>query len=361
MAFDFVEDTSSKVDGLTLHSKGYGRATAVYLPRRELLAASSLDVMIWLHGYYVDQMPDILKEYAVNNPDGNGDPRLKQSVKATGKDLVIVAPFLGKVPYGPSKKERDEAVTDPKKAEVVKAKLAAKKAAADRYATVEADLGKGTAGFDFLNDVLDALAAHHAKARATGTTGTTSGAPKPARPKLGKLYIACHSGGGDGMLALVGSLGGYKPNLKECWGFDCIYSAFYDSTARAQPDIKFYLYFGRGSDFSLTYDLYLKKYGQFYSDKRPAPGLDRLFLAPATGSQVMGADDDTRAFVPTSTILQWRFPPLYEAFRRQLDLELGDKNKWMQFLNLQSAKLRGHFDVPASLLEPRILQSMARP
>jgi hypothetical protein len=45
----------------------------------------------------------------------------------------------------------------------------------------------------------------------------------PPQLQTNKLVIACHSGGGNGMRNLVGSLGQYQSNLRACWGFDCLY------------------------------------------------------------------------------------------------------------------------------------------
>ena len=42
---------------------------------------------------------------------------------------------------------------------------------------------------------------------------------------LGDLVIACHSGGGAPMLKIATTTQRYSNNIKQCWGFDCLYNA----------------------------------------------------------------------------------------------------------------------------------------
>jgi hypothetical protein len=45
-------------------------------------------------------------------------------------------------------------------------------------------------------------------------------------PGVGKIILACHSGGGSPMfkLAKLKGSGGYADRILECWGFDCLYA-----------------------------------------------------------------------------------------------------------------------------------------
>lgn len=165
------------------------RPTAVYLPPKHATAATKFDVIIWLHGFYVRD-----HEYLFRN-----DPaRLREQVRDSGKDVVLVAPFLG----------YEYAVGD---------------TFAGNYSVK--DLASAKWGERYLDEILGALAKFVAPVASTGN-GTRS----IPQLQVGKLIIACHSGGGSGMRNLVGSLGKYQPNLSACWGFDCLYGA------KAQPD-----------------------------------------------------------------------------------------------------------------------------
>lgn len=353
MAFELIEDTKAKVGGTTLWGRGASRPTAIYMPKRQMVNSTTFDVMVWLHGFYVYAMEDILKEYADNNPDGNGDPRLKQQVLDSGKELIIVAPYLGKVPHPVGKKER-EAATTPDLQEKVRKKDEAYAAGKARYRRAEADFGQGNAAADYLNEVLEAIGAYAAQQKAVA-----GGKPPPAvTPQLGRLYIGCHSGGGEGMLNLLGALGSHESKLKECWGFDCIYSTRYAGVAASNPKVCFRLYMGRGSSFTSSHAAFLAKYGDGGKNK-PVGGLDRMYLAPATGAQWIGVEDDKRAFADLATIKAMTLKGLsYESFRRDLDAKAGNATEWVSFLNQNTLKLRDHFETPATLLKPRIVQSL---
>ena len=48
-------------------------------------------------------------------------------------------------------------------------------------------------------------------------------------PTLGNLVIACHSGGGAPMREIATTTQQYSPNLRQLWGFDCLYGGNDDS------------------------------------------------------------------------------------------------------------------------------------
>jgi hypothetical protein len=53
--------------------------------------------------------------------------------------------------------------------------------------------------------------------------GPYKGASQP--PAVGSIVLACHSGGGLVMRQLALMKHRYSPNIREFWGFDCLYSA----------------------------------------------------------------------------------------------------------------------------------------
>ena len=198
MPCEFKEDSVKTFPGLTLFSKGGAclKPTAVYLPPKSLNAKKKLDttkpsdaakpldpdhppnVVLWLHGFYVRNERVLFH---------NDNTRGREQVLGSGRDVVLIAPFLGYT-YWNKEKEQFEG----------------------NYSV--RDLGDAKWGERYLDEVLAAL----------------SPTNKPINVK--NLVIACHSGGGEGMRSLVGTLGKYQSRLKECWGFDCLYGA------KAVPD-----------------------------------------------------------------------------------------------------------------------------
>lgn len=151
------------------------KPTGVYLPPGTDTDTGFVDMLIYLHGHLVPSLDQLF------NLDGVA---VRRQVLASGKNLVLAAPWLGLGGSGTTYKTSD--IT-------------------------------GAWGDSFINNVLNAL--------------VPPAIPKPdlyntalvPRLHLRNLVIACHSGGGQGMRNLVGALGRYKRNLKACWGFDCLY------------------------------------------------------------------------------------------------------------------------------------------
>jgi hypothetical protein len=113
----------------------------------------------------------------------NDPARLREQVRDSNKNVVLIAPFLG----------FEYAVDD--------------KHFAGNY-SVE-DLATPNWGERYLNEVLAALS-HF----------LVPDARPPIQLQVDKLIIVCHSGGGVGMRNLVGNLGKYQSNLRACWGFE---------------------------------------------------------------------------------------------------------------------------------------------
>lgn len=182
-------DPTPKIPGRTCYSDSslgpWRKPTGIYLAPGLDLGKGEIDIVLYLHGYYVKNSEQLF----------NSDPaNLREAVFHSGKSVALVAPYLGRgEPGGGTYSVRDLA---------------------------------GNWGEFYINDVLNAL--------------VPPAIPKPGlnRPQIGfiprlrlrNLIIACHSGGGAGMRNLVSALGRYKDNLAECWGFDCLYGV------KASPD-----------------------------------------------------------------------------------------------------------------------------
>lgn len=66
-------------------------------------------------------------------------------------------------------------------------------------------------------------------------------------PTIGHIILTCHSGGGYPMRQLALTQQRYSTNLRECWGFDCLYNTDDDvlwaQWAKLNPDAKLYIYY----------------------------------------------------------------------------------------------------------------------
>lgn len=180
MPCSFELDPAKTFPGTTLFTKGGARCirpTAVYLPAGHAAGSVKLNVLLWVHGWYVQDLKSLLKA---------DRSKLRETVRDSGKDVVLVAPFLGH-------KWRD-------KDKVVHGHLDTR------------DLAGAKGGERYLDEGLDGLARH-------------LDADQPPALEVASLVLACHSGGGAGMHNLRGTLGRHRAGLKACWGLDCLYGA----------------------------------------------------------------------------------------------------------------------------------------
>ncbi|MET4219381.1 hypothetical protein ACVWWG_006221 [Bradyrhizobium sp. LB7.2] len=89
VACELEQKDATSFPGVTLFTKRLApgmKPTAVYLPPKHVTTATKLDIVIWLHGFYVKDHEFLFH----NNP-----ARLREQVRGSGKDVVLVAPFLG--------------------------------------------------------------------------------------------------------------------------------------------------------------------------------------------------------------------------------------------------------------------------
>lgn len=181
MSCELEEDDIGTFPGVTLFTKPDAhciKPTAVYFPPKHAASSKKLDVVLWLHGFYVKDHKFLFR----------GDlARIREQVRDSGKDVVLIAPFLG----------FEYAVGD---------------SVAGNYDIK--DLATPRWGERYLDQIIAAISQFQ-----------TPNVKPPSLLQIGKLVIACHSGGGNGMRNLVGSLGKYQSSLTACWGFDCLYGA----------------------------------------------------------------------------------------------------------------------------------------
>ena len=62
------------------------KPTAVYLPPKREGSGNKFNVVIWLHGFYVRNHKFLFR---------NDPARLREQVRNSNKDVVLIAPFLG--------------------------------------------------------------------------------------------------------------------------------------------------------------------------------------------------------------------------------------------------------------------------
>ena len=185
MRGELEEEDKGIFPGVTLFTKRGAHSikpTAVYLPPKPAASGNMLNVVIWLHGFFVRDHKFLFRS----------DPaRIREQVRDSNRNVALIAPHLG----------FEFSVTD---------KLTGKETLAGNYSVK--DLAKPNWGERYLNEVLAAISHFQ-----------VPDLKSPPQLQIDKLVIASHSGGGNAMRNLVGSLGKYQSNLKACWGFDCLY------------------------------------------------------------------------------------------------------------------------------------------
>jgi hypothetical protein len=215
------------------------RPTAAYVKGTPATHADAVSVIVWFHGFYVNNRATLFKDVA-----GEEVKLLENLKNCPINELIFMAPWMGYVQpsmeFVLDKNKAKIPLLDKKK-NIIPGKFQQRNIGAPQYRGAESQLGK-TAD-DYVAKVLEGLAGFlESKGQALkGSDG------KPATAfTIKNLILACHSGGGVAMRAFVGGLG--KSNLaalKGCWCFDCLYGG---------DDADFW--FNRGGNAAPFYDYY---------------------------------------------------------------------------------------------------------
>ncbi len=309
---NFSEDKSgivSIVKGTTLFAEKENACimdTGVYWSPAHSMARRSLNIVLWIHGYYVHNAKDLM------DPDDAGmDMKLREGMLAAGKDTVLVAPWLGHKEIGSG-------------------------------SIGLGSLGNGDGVQAYLDKVLEGLA------RYSGVSSLD----------INNLVIAGHSAGGAMMREAAKHLGKYQEKLRECWGFDCFYDGEYPSWIRTIPKVEKYIYVASGSGGGGLYTFQMMK-AVYGTPKKPLLNGQRIpnvYLAPAVDKNFTANDDV--AFQSFEDLNDWGAagPNLYSDTRKATDVFLDDGNQARYWSKLRP-KLTGHFQVVRDIFGPRIKQS----
>jgi hypothetical protein len=161
---------------------------------------ADVDIVLFLHGHKAGHYPEGAAMAIDRYWNERTKPRaaLRESVHASGKNVILVAPTLG------PKSQAHE-------------------------------LAKAGGLDDYLARVMKALA-------------SLPSFQGQAAPRLRHLILAAHSGGGIWMFSLAnGNERAVAEHLRECWGFDCFYHPDVEikgwpAWARKYPDKKLFAY-----------------------------------------------------------------------------------------------------------------------
>jgi peptidoglycan hydrolase-like protein with peptidoglycan-binding domain len=213
---------------IRLGSESPGRPmTGVFIPAN-YRAQQRVDLILYLHGFKRGR-PSLTIDGYWNIQRGPHWP-LREKLNESGRSAILVAPTLGP----------------------------------------RSETGNLTApgGFDrYLEQVMRGLANY--------VPAATGGAV----PQIGSIILSCHSGGGYPMRRLATSSDRAASLVRECWGFDCVYSSadpeLWARWARARPDARLFVYY-LGSTQTLS--LKLKGYGvpNILVQRSTAPNHDKV-------------------------------------------------------------------------------------
>jgi hypothetical protein len=176
--------------------------TGIYVPSN-CRADLPVNVLLYLHGHHTGgKWPPTLTINDYWNRARYPYFALREGVLASGRNVILVAPTLG-----PTSNSGWLTSSD----------------GLERY----------------IDLVRAALRAYHPRFAA---------APSP--PELGQIILACHSGGGKPMLSIALGHRAYENRIKQCWGFDCLYSDAdprqWADWARTHPDATLFVHYGNG-------------------------------------------------------------------------------------------------------------------
>ena len=166
--------------------------TAVYFPAN-FQPSDTIDCIVWFQGHHRGEPNLSIDRYLSGKWISYF--KFREALNDTGRPFVLIAPTLGP-------RSQAGSLTNP-------------------------------GGFDaWLSRVLSSL--------------SLSGPLQGRTPKLGNLILSCHSGGGVPMRSAALNTVKFASNLRECWGFDCMYNgndpAEWRKWAQSNPDKKLFVY-----------------------------------------------------------------------------------------------------------------------
>lgn len=207
--------------------------TGIFIPEDYQLQ-SQVDLIVYLQGYRYLYPSMTIDGYWSIRQEPFWPLRLK--VNQSQKNVILVAPTLG------PRSEAGSLITE--------------------------------GGFDaYLERVLLALVEH----------GPYSTAKIP--PTIGNIILACHSGGGYPMRQAVLTCQRYVTNIRECWGFDCLYNSddetLWTEWAQSYPDDKLYIYYLSSTEDN-SKQLQRQRLPNIYVERSTAKGLRAHYWVPAT-------------------------------------------------------------------------------
>lgn len=311
-------DPNNKIGGVVLKStgKGWMRPTGVFLPDPSIIGdRAPLTILLWFHGHRVRDIAALFYEEKT---------RILQAVLEARKRVIVVAPHLGWFQT---------------------------KSKTDYNASV---LGGGTTTKDYIDQVLAALSGYYM----TTLIDLDLDRVTPPTYTLGDLYVAGHSGGGTGIRDSVDALGSYSKNLRECWGFDCLYALgrTWHNWCMRRGGIPLYFYFGDGTspaDGGDVLGFWRLIYGTLSNPLALGQRLLNVHLAPS----LPGVEMDQVAFQLSQDLKRkGRAGNRYEEVRLIVDPLLDDTNTY--WTTILKEGLWNHYRVVSDLLCPRISQSL---
>ncbi len=324
----YSESTDKKTDCTKL-ADGYN-PTAVYVPANHNAKSTELNVLLWLHGFYVTDHRNIF------SPSKDKDPMLRESVDRAchdaGKDVILVAPFMG---------HRYMVLGEDAK-----------------YHATGDQLGLKLGVQAYLEDILEQLGQE-----------LYSG----AKLSVKNLILAGHSAGGGLMQAATRTMDAkFLEKLKECWGFDCFYQDYgcWADGLRPPDGVNFFFYLADSSSATRFRDFWTFAYGTpkkpesqvmnnvhlaatatlfrpppAKGERRPPPPEGIAFESLSDGEVFQSLGDIEHKEQKGATLTA------FEKFRKQAD----------PLLDLGGAKYEGalkplmtHFGVVQKMLRPRV-------
>lgn len=170
--------------------------TGIFIPTGYQWRAT-IDVILYLRGHHKSNPRETIKEYW--NQQKSPHWAFREGINNSGKNVILIAPTLGPA-------SQTGRLVSP-------------------------------GGFDrYLEQVLAALSTHLFQLRRS--------------PDIGNIILACHSGGGYPMRQLATARQRYTAQIRECWGFDCLYNSgdeqIWLNWAKQRPTSKLYIHYGNG-------------------------------------------------------------------------------------------------------------------